>query len=47
MKNSVKKFKFFPQERNNENRELYNFVNIDIQGYELEALKGMKEHGME
>ena len=23
--------------------ELYNFINIDIQGYELEALKGMKE----
>ena len=28
-------------DENNENRELYNFVNIDIQGYELEALKGM------
>tara|TARA_B100000941_G_C28456914_1_gene528467 strand:+ start:788 stop:1225 length:438 start_codon:yes stop_codon:yes gene_type:complete len=28
-------------EENSMNRELYNFVNIDIQGYELEALKGM------
>tara|TARA_Y100000739_G_C20493289_1_gene411453 strand:+ start:115 stop:849 length:735 start_codon:yes stop_codon:yes gene_type:complete len=25
------------------NNHLYNFINIDIQGYELEALKGMKK----
>lgn len=29
-------------ENNFANRYLYNFLNIDIQGYELEALKGMK-----
>ena len=27
----------------NINKDLYNFINIDIQGYELEALKGMKK----
>ena len=31
-------------EKNFENRYLYNFLNVDIQGYELEALKGMKNH---
>ena len=25
------------------NKDLYNFINIDVQGYELEALKGMKK----
>lgn len=29
---------------NIENPELYNFINIDIQGFELEALKGMLKH---
>ena len=28
-------------DENIENKNLYNFINIDIQGYELEALKGM------
>lgn len=27
----------------NINKDLYNFINIDVQGYELEALKGMKD----
>ena len=25
------------------NNDVYNFINIDVQGYELEALKGMKK----
>ena len=28
-------------EENFKNKDQYNFINIDIQGYELEALKGM------
>ena len=31
-------------DKNVENSDLYNFINIDIQGFELEALKGMPKH---
>lgn len=30
-------------QKNKKSRRNYNFINIDIQGYELEALKGMKK----
>ena len=30
-------------DENFKNRKIYNFINIDIQGYELEALKGMTD----
>lgn len=40
---SVKRFDNFAKENNIELDE-YNFLNIDVQGYELEVLKGMGEH---
>ena len=39
----VKRFDKFARENNIELDE-YNFLNIDVQGYELEVLKGMGEH---
>jgi FkbM family methyltransferase len=40
---SVKRFDNFARE-NNIGLDEYNFLNIDVQGYELEVLKGIGEH---